>query len=613
MTTIKQNKINIKESRVIKAVFLTILALFVSLFLLSPPELINHTLIISLLPCSSACLIICRGEPDKTGRDLQTDIASFLLTALFLLMLSVSEIIRSPLFASSVILSIAYLVYLTGSVFITVQFSLRFFIPDRNRKRGDFPAGRDWRSERRIYRLMPLYVALGLLFLLANYPFRPSPDAMTVYNGIIEKSWSDWHPIGYVTFVRLCMLLASPITFHPFAACIVQTLFWFLIFHQVGLILYRCTGSARAVNMYRIVNLVIFVPFLYLGVMYKDVVYAMCILGFCAETYLFLCHKASGRKDFVLITLFSAGVSIFRHMGIVTTVVPLIVLAGYFFKKRDEKWKGLLLSAILTVFSFLAVTDFYGSGILNMQKNPDYVKYTVPLYLVGNLASGHPELFTGEDKALMEEMMPYEDWVAAYNLDTYWADNLARDSRIVGRRIYHVDEAYGREILKLNFRLLFRSPSSWMSALFRINSIIWQIGRPADGYEWTVAGYYVPEDRPDLIEHHLVTTEKAINQYLGDFQYFLEEQPPLSAIYYRGGIWAYLLLFLAFVLILKKRMVFLICLLPPALNTAMLMITCPSQDPRFVLPAMEIGMFFFPAVLYLKGAAEKESIGAMYR
>ena len=44
------------------------------------------------------------------------------------------------------------------------------------------------------------------------------------------------------------------------------------------------------------------------------------------------------------------------------------------------------------------------------------------------------------------------------------------------------------------------------------------------------------------------------------------------------------------VLILKKKAKLLIAFLPPVLIVGMLMLSCPSQDPRFVLPMMETGM-----------------------
>lgn len=582
------------QNKIAKIIYACFLIFFTLLFSLSAPERMNHTLIISLIPCAAACLIIIKkGLPKLEGKP---DLLASLLTVIFLLMLSLFEIIKSPLFSSSLLMAALYLAYVACSAFIVIQFCLEYATQHEISFMDPNGAGK-MSSDRRIYRLMPFYIVMAVLFLFANYPFRPSPDAMTVYNGIATHNWSDWHPIGYVTFVRLCMIAASFISYHPFAACIVQTFFWFLIFHLVETILYRCTGSARAVNLYRIMNLIIFVPLMYLGVMYKDVMYSMCVLGFCAELYLCLNFKRIERKDLILLSLFSCGIALFRHMGIVTAVFSLSVLAGYFFYKKNNHWKKPVISILFTVFSFFMVTNVYGNKILHMQKNPEYVKYTVPLYLLGNLSSEHPELFTDEDKLIMEGLMPYDDWVASYQMDTYWADNLARDTKIIGDRIYLVDDTYGKEILKLNARLLLRSPSAWMSALFRVTSIMWQIGRPADGYEWTVAGYYAPSDHPGLMEDHLVTTEKTITKYLGDLQYYLEEQPLLSFLYYRGGIWTFIMIFMAAVFLKRKRSEFLICLLPPALLTAMLMITCPSQDPRFSLPLLETGMFFLSAIV----------------
>lgn len=581
--------------KLIKTVYSCLFFLFACLIFLAPNQQVNHTLIVSLLPCAGACFILLKkGLPDL--RKPAAGISALLLTGIFLFMLSVREIIRSPLFSSRLPFMALYLIYLTGSTFLVIYTLLvHFAYHSGGDSDGTVSCGK---KDRRIYRLIPFYAAAAVLFLMANWPFRPSPDAMTVYSCIAGGFWSDWHPIGYVTFVRLCMLLASPVAFHPFSVCIIQTVLWLLLFHMAGDILYRCTGSARAVNFYRILNLVIFVPLMYLGVMYKDVVYSMCVLGFCAELYLFFFKRKIERKDFILITLFSIGISIFRHMGLVVPVFTLLVLAAWSYFQKNGQWKKPVVSAVLSFLAFFLVSHVYGAGILHMEKNPDYIKYTVPLYVTGCLANGHPELFTEDDRQVMEKLMSYEDWVASYNIDTYWADPLSRGGRVIGDRINQVDDAYGREILKLNFRLLTRSPRAWVSAVLRITSIVWQITRPADGYEWTVAGYYVPADHPELVQWNLVTTDKAITNHLGELQYYLEKQPLLSFLYYRGGIWVFILLFLGTVLLLRKRAEFLICLLPPAIITAMLMISCPSQDPRFVLPSLETAMFFLPAILY---------------
>lgn len=590
-------------SNIIKVIFTGCFVFFLFFILMSAPEQVNHTLFISLIPCASASLIIIKKGPLKIERVFY--IAASILTVLFLIMLSVFELIRSPLFSSFPFAAALYPPYLAASVFISLSFCLEYFCQSHS-EQGNSPLTSDtgrrknFTFSRSMNLLMIFYAAISVLFLMANFPFRPSHDAIGVYRSIIENNWSDWHPIGYVTFVRLCMLLASPIAFHPFAACAAQTILWILIIRLVSGILYQCSNSSTAVNCYIILNLVFFIPMMYLGIMYKDVIYSMCVLGLCGELYLILCRRQIEKKDVILLSLFSAGISLFRHMGIIVAIVPLLMLTGYFYFKKSRQWKKLLFCLFFTILSFVLVTEGYGARILRMEKNPDYVKYTVPLYLIGNLASGHPELFNEADKALLTEVMPLEDWAAAYQYNTYLADSLSREYGIIGDRINRVDEAYGMEILQLNLRLLLRSPHAWFSALSRVSSIVWQIGRPMDGYEWTAAGYYAPSDYPNFIHEGLVTTEKAICSILGDLQYSIENQPFLSFLYYRGGIWAFTLLFSAAVFLLKGRLEFLICLLPPALITAMLIISCPAQDPRFTLPVMETGMFFLPAVYYIR-------------
>ncbi len=582
---------------VIRLFFWILFGIFAFFILSAPPENCNHTLIVSLIPIFSACLIVWykRGDiiPDRTETA-----AGIPLTVLFLLMLSVFEILGNEIFSG--VRGLFYVLFLGISVFITVCYCLRCF---SERKAGL------WCPEicgtKRIFRV---YVVLAVLFLLANFPFRPSPDAMTVYDVIETGSWADWHTIGYISFVDLCMTLASPIIRHPFSVCIVQTVFWLLIVRRNLAILRECLDSERAARIYLIVNTALFVPLLYLGVMYKDVVFSMCMLGYIAELFRILHTGRTDRKGAVCLALFAAGVGIFRHMGIITAAVCLLVPAVYLFLKKNRSWRVLLGSVLFAGAVYVSVVYGYGYGVLNMQKNPDYIKFTVPLYITGNLASEHPELFDEKDREVAERLMTMDEWVEAYELDTYFADNLARGGGIIGDRINRVDNAYGWEIVKLNLRMLVRAPIPYVSALFRITSIIWQTARPADGYEWTVAGYYTPSDQPELEERHLITEDTVLARILGQLEYGLEEQPFVSFLYYRGGIWAFLLVFAAAVFIIKKRWEFLMIIFPGAMNTAFMMLACPSQDPRFVLPVMEMGMFILPAAYFIKGKRREKYV-----
>jgi hypothetical protein len=80
---------------------------------------------------------------------------------------------------------------------------------------------------------------------------------------------------------------------------------------------------------------------------------------------------------------------------------------------------------------------------------------------------------------------------------------------------------------------------------------------------------------------------------LGLIQQSLYDWPITSFIFYRGGIWVFLLALEAVVLLLKRMPLYLFVLSTPLIIVCMLMISCPAQDPRFVLPFVEMGMLGF--------------------
>ena len=62
-------------------------------------------------------------------------------------------------------------------------------------------------------------------------------------------------------------------------------------------------------------------------------------------------------------------------------------------------------------------------------------------------------------------------------------------------------------------------------------------------------------------------------------------------------------------MIYKRRFKEIIAILPIAINTALMMLVVPAQDPRFALPMLECGVFFIVyAVFEKKKKTDKKSI-----
>ena len=537
---------------------------------------------------------------------------SAVLTLLFLGMLSIKELWGIRQAFNSKTLFAGYLLLLFLASFYLIDDLLARYVTDKKfiDKKVEKQAEHLYITigSVRIYRLLWIFLLAVICVLAANYPWRPSPDAETVYRYVINKDWNDWHPIGYLLFVRMCMQLLTPGGQHPFSVLLVQSALWLLLMNYAMDRIYSWTHSVRAVYRFAALNLILFTPVLYLGLMYKDVLYSMCMMGVSMELFHILYMRKVRWSSLGILTLFSCGVALFRHMGAEMVTLILAVFFVYFLVTKRNGWKRLGILMLLPAMCFTLVSTVYGTHILHMKKSPTYITYTMPISIVGDFALHQPEIFTPEEKAFLEKIMPLEDWAQGYQNDPYWVDMLARSYGVPGNRIERVDSEYGHQLIRLNAALLLRNPKEYICALLRPTSVIWQIFRPADGYEWTIAGYYKPSDRPDLIESNLVSSEKILSQLMGSVQYALMENPLLSAFYSRGGIWCFALFFLSAVLLLRRQREYLFVFLLPFLNTALMMLSCPAQDPRYILPVMETAFVFLPMLYDFRTGNSDEAV-----
>ena len=589
---------------VLKAVLALLILICIWNMVFLPYEMLNYTVQASLIPMALAAGLLlwqliypekCLSFPEKRERRY-LHAAAFVLSVIFMLMLSVKELhVGNPF--TDPLKQFVYILLLFVSCFIVID---RFLFIFTDKHTADAPSGKA-PGKKDMYRwlrgFMAVYIVLIILHLWANFPFRASSDAIRVYRQIQLGEWGDHHPIGYILFFKLCMDLFSFVAWHPFSVTVVQSVLWVLIFIRICSILFDCLRSIKAVKVWCYGNLIIFIPLMYLGCAIKDTPYSLCLLGICGELFRLMMTKKLSRSDLAIMTLYLTGMTLFRHAGGISGILPLLLAAVLLGNRAIAK--KILMSICIALAVFFITVYGIGFGILKMYANPPYMKYTVPLYVVANLLDSHEELFDEEDIEVCEYFMPIEDWKAAYNLNPYLADKVARGTEIVGDRIDLVDDEYGAEIIKLNARLLIRSPIDYIKAILKITSIIWQIARPADAYEQCAAGYWLPEDKPELIEERLITDHSWLADTLGSVQYFFHDQPLLSFIYYRGGIWLFICFFASAVLVLKRHFQLLLSILPPVIMSALMMLSCPEQDARYVFPVLQAGMFLIPAVFYI--------------
>jgi hypothetical protein len=313
------------------------------------------------------------------------------------------------------------------------------------------------------------------------------------------------------------------------------------------------------------------------------VVFSIGMLALCCGLFRVIRNKEMKRADMAVIFIIPLFVSLCRHMGIVSVIITFLA-AGIYFLKTGKKKISLAFGGgiILHILIFFMINSVL-AGIMGVEPNPAYVKYSTPVAMIGAAADNGVE-FSSEDMASIEKLMPYEKWADCYN--RYYSDDLTRSWGDIGDDAFELsrlveEEGFGKDIIRINFHLVTEHPVIYLRALFDMNSIIWEMHLPYECNKISVA-----QVQPNDSHYHMFffyLTRK--------YTKFMDDLSITRALFYRGGVSLFLCVVYAAVMKMKKKSGYLIVLIPSLLNTLMLSITVPAQDTRYILPLILVCIF----------------------
>ncbi len=546
---------------------------FVFLVFWTPLARSSNGYIFSVVPLGAAAALLLSGAFRRCAWDKKLVILSALMAVLFVLQLSITDV-WIAFSGSKNPLRLPYLAAYTGllavAVFVIVYWTLSFAL-----RQGQAASEEDELKKLPFIRLY--YVSLPVVFLTVFYLIAGCPpfiwdDYRGLWAAAASNAWSEWHTIGYFLFFKLTSLWSRS----EYSLTITQGLLWIAIFNYGVGVLYRVLGSKKLCLAYSIAATVLFTPELYTSVALKDPVYCMFMLLFVTAFIDALHAERVTWKLAALLTVSGIAVCIFRHAGWASVLTALVIWC-VFCLVRKKNFRRVLAITATVLCGFLFVNIVVSQYILHAEKNPAYVKYSVPMYMIGAL-SNKIEDIPEEDVAVMEQVAPLDDWRRAAASNRYWADPVSRDwGEFAGDVANMNDPSVAMDILKLNLKWLLRYPKEYISSYLDITSILWEIGRPIDGYEW-----------PPIADQ---VTNRAATPVARTLSNISSDNKLMNPLYWRGGIWAFNMLLCTLIILLKRQYRYLMAFSVPVITYLLLFVSIPSQDPRYVLFLMECGLF----------------------
>lgn len=561
-------------------------------------HLLIDSIYFSLLPILIAATILLRSDNFSLinifkKSSYKQSIFSLILATIFIIMLNPVAIFKSGIFKNRLIISIygqtvsyiistCYRILLIPvvffSAFICIYSAFQFKINDVNTSKSE-----KIHLKFKFYPQTIVISMVSFVFMISSFPVLSFSDATGCWNLAISNTWDDWHTVGFIFFIKLCSLIVKS----PFSVIVVQTLFWILINNYAIHILFQHSHSKFVCNLYVLLSCVFFTPYVYLQLMYKDVVYNMFLFAFSIAVLDFIYKDKLHFYSCIPCIVFGTLASLFRHAGDIPVIITsIVVLIISLVNQRDKILQSFSI-LISPVIAYILIVNIFAMNILHAVPNPRYVSYTIPMLTVGAVvASGVP--LSADEEKIIEQVTTVEKLKSCYN--KYFADPIARSWSTIGNDIENLNNPkISNSILKLNARFLVEHPRIYIRSLLNISSIVWEIARPADGYEWApINGAAIDYDSA-----FKTVQPNAATSITKPLTYFTNQTPVLRTVFWRGGFWIFILLLSLALLQYKKQYKASVGILPILIYCALLFISIPAQDPRYILGTIEFAIFYF--------------------
>lgn len=433
---------------------------------------------------------------------------------------------------------------------------------------------------------------ISFAFILAAYPGLSEPDGWGLWNWVHNGVYDEWHTIGYLLFVKLCSLIYDSLFTVEMA-----NVFLYLIVNLWAFRIVAQVLSSKVVWRYLMAILLSFSPLLYLQGMNKDTLFNIALFGCCVGVYLILYAENIRKRDLIFSACFFLGAAIFRHAGFFVIEIALLALLIFLVvNKRIDRVKCTCFVMMTTAIGYFLVVVVLGRWAFNANPNPPYVKYSVPMYMMGAMASDDEVVLSDELVETYELFAPVETWREAHT--RYYADPVSREWGPVLSYPTKVPESvYGPAIIKANLGFLVKYPGKYLSNYLDMTSILWEITRPQDGMEVALVPSMVGSER------YYSDTESVkangFSKLIREYSEFAAGIPVYRSMVWRGGFAFFVYILLIFLAFKKRRGQIVFVIVPYMLYYLSLFLSIPAQATRYVVGAVEI-LPFFVTVFYAR-------------
>lgn len=293
-----------------------------------------------------------------------------------------------------------------------------------------------------------------------------SPDSLEQLEQAVGGKYSDWHPVWHtLLFFKLPLLLTGEKT----SIIVFQSIFFCLSIACMTETAYELGGWRSAVLCFSFVMLNPYTGFLLLHP-WKDAAFASTsLLAVCLAVRLWCAgsERSVSRPTLVLMGLLLANATLFRHNGILLTLVLLLALLFILGRKR---W--FLVAAVFVLFIVLIKGPVYHA--LDVEKPGNRVVETtgLPMTVIGNVVTKNPGAMDGELRDFAYSILTPEEWNKHYQTGNF---NYAKWN---SSHLQVIEDAGAATVLRYMFKCFRLAPRESLQGLLALTELVYAPAGP---------------------------------------------------------------------------------------------------------------------------------------
>ncbi len=468
--------------------------------------------------------------------------------------------------------------YLRHSIRCKKSYEAEFRVNKEMKRENVYIAGNVSFREKTVFFLLPLLV--WMTYWLAYYPALMSPDSIWQWKQMLSLELNNVHPALHT----LSIWLITRLWLHPAAIALFQIAAFTLVCGW-GLLVLRRVGVPRWAVWSALILLSLHPADGFMIItLWKDTLYSLFILLLTLLCLIMLREPGRiGKGSWIALGLLLAGLPLFRHNGILVTVllVPCLLLA---FRTQRPQIGKACLTALLVLLPVRGILFPLLGVAPNIRGWQPLIHQTAALLHAG-------VRLTPEEEDLLNSFRSTADqWAySPYTVETTLYRGERFDFETLTRR--------QGEFLRFWWRNVLAHPGTLLRHQKQVTSFLWNIVPPPDRHLRTVIGEISENDLGLATDSLFPAFRRLLDRVV---IVTTHRQLPFILIW-RPAIYLYAVIIGLVVLALRMRSPRFLVLGAPVLgNTLSLMVSVSSAELRYQYPLL-LAVPFLLAAVFMEG------------